>query len=81
VANDDFGPQAQTFAQGVVAGAAALEQLDQLAGYERDAKLKYFWLKVGTELAKAVPNGEQELVTLFVQGASTRQPNEEELQR
>lgn len=71
----------RAFVKGVSAGAVALEQLKELDGQPRDAKLKYFWLKVGTELAKGVPSGEQALVTAFVQGATARQPTEEELQR
>lgn len=73
----EFDPASKAFYAGVAAGA---EAGDQVAGLDPGtlftAKLQYFWLKVGTVLAQAVPEASDELVARFVQGAALRVPEE-----
>jgi hypothetical protein len=65
----------QAYFRGVAAGRTASDQLADVPKETLfEARLQYFWLKVGTELAAAVPDGDPERVAAFIQGAGLRKP-------
>jgi hypothetical protein len=71
-----MGANNQAYFGGIAAGTSAGDALAQMSVEStHEARLEYFWLTVGMNLARRLPeDAGDELVGLFVQGAGLRKP-------
>ena len=73
----EMDPKSKIFYTGVAAGARIQDLVDTMDPAEPfETKSRYYWLNIGIKLAEAVPDGDDEMVATFLQGAKLRAPEQ-----